>query len=262
MPRSGRNWTRGELIAVCALYHSLPFGRMHQGNPKVAELARLLGRTPGSVAMKLVNFASLDPAQTRRGIRGLRGASGLDRRVWEEFTSDLERWGVRSELVLERLRERSRLPAASRQEELEGFAWSGADTEAAGRKSVRLAQAFFRKMVLAANEDCCCVSGLPVEELLVASHILPWSRFPRHRVDPHNGLCLAAHLDRAFDRGLITIDEEMRLRVSPRLRSYPENSTLAAEFLARDRQPVRVSGRYPPKPEYLEFHRKQIFVAG
>lgn len=262
MRRSGKDWSHEELTAVCALYHCLPFGRMHQRNPEVVELATLLGRTPGSVAMKLVNFASLDPAQIHRGIRGLRGASRLDRRVWEEFTSDLEQWGVRSEQFLARLRRHARQPAGAKPAQFEEHAFSRAATEAYRSARVRLAQAFFRKMILAAYDDCCCVTGLPVKELLVASHILPRSQFPRHRIDPHNGLCLAAHLDRAFDRGLITIGDDMTLRVSPRLRSYPRNSTLASEFLARDRQSIQVSRRYPPAPEFLEYHRKNIFVAG
>ncbi len=44
-----------------------------------------IGRTPSAVAMKLSNLASLDPALKLRGIKGLAGASILDRAMWEEF---------------------------------------------------------------------------------------------------------------------------------------------------------------------------------
>jgi hypothetical protein len=56
---------------ICGQYFALPFGQMHTRNPGVIQLARLLGRTPLSVAMKLVNLASLDPGHQARGNRGL-----------------------------------------------------------------------------------------------------------------------------------------------------------------------------------------------
>src|ERR1017187_7144985 len=51
----GKSWTHEELLIVCNLYVTLPFGQMHARNPIVVRLARALGRTSGSVAMKLVN---------------------------------------------------------------------------------------------------------------------------------------------------------------------------------------------------------------
>src|SRR4030067_352585 len=59
--------------------------------PEVIRLAMLIGRTPGAVAMKLNNFASLDPAITGTGRKGLEGASNLDREVWEEFHANWEK---------------------------------------------------------------------------------------------------------------------------------------------------------------------------
>src|ERR1035438_9168839 len=47
-----------QLVIACGLYFPLPFGQMHHRNPKIIEVARLLKRTPSSLAMKLVNFAS------------------------------------------------------------------------------------------------------------------------------------------------------------------------------------------------------------
>src|SRR5215218_5380717 len=84
----GRDWTRDELLLAMNLYCKLPFGRLDQRNASIIALAANLGRTPGSLAMKLVNLASLDPAITSTGRRGLSGASALDRAVWQEFNSD------------------------------------------------------------------------------------------------------------------------------------------------------------------------------
>ena len=77
-----KRWTKNELILALNLYCKLPFGKMHKGNPSIIALASYLGRTPSSVAMKLVNFAALDPSLPRKG---LSGTSRLDQEVWDEF---------------------------------------------------------------------------------------------------------------------------------------------------------------------------------
>jgi putative restriction endonuclease len=77
-----RRWKRDELLLVLHLYERIPFGQQHQSNPQVIELASAVSRTPGSVAMKLNNFTSLDPDEKKRGIRGLVGSSALDGKVW------------------------------------------------------------------------------------------------------------------------------------------------------------------------------------
>src|ERR1041385_5140204 len=82
---TGRKWTRDELLVALNLYRKLSFGQLHARNPVIIELAERLQRTSGAVAMKLCNFASLDPLLRARGIRGLEGASNLDRTVWAEF---------------------------------------------------------------------------------------------------------------------------------------------------------------------------------
>ena len=67
----GRPWSRDELVVAMNLYCKLPFGQLHERNPVIIKLAEQIGRTSGSVAMKLCNFASLDPVQQARGIKGL-----------------------------------------------------------------------------------------------------------------------------------------------------------------------------------------------
>ena len=74
-------WTTEQLKLAFHLYCQLPFGKLHSRNAEVINLGQLLGRTPSAVAMKLVNFASLDPAITGTGRTGLPGASRLDREV-------------------------------------------------------------------------------------------------------------------------------------------------------------------------------------
>lgn len=83
----GRRWTEDETKRALDLYGRVAFGQMDSGNPDIVALAKAMGRTPSSVAMKLANFASLDPKITRTGRKGLTGATALDRRVWAKAKS-------------------------------------------------------------------------------------------------------------------------------------------------------------------------------
>jgi putative restriction endonuclease len=77
-------------------------------NPDIIALAKSLGRTPGSVARKLCNFASLDPALRARDIKGLSHASRADAGIFAEFSHDLESLASESEAAKERLKLRLR----------------------------------------------------------------------------------------------------------------------------------------------------------
>ena len=100
---AGRRWTRDELLVALNLYHKLTFGQLHARQPAIVALADKLERGANSLAMKLCNFASLDPALKMRGIKGLDGASALDRTVWKEFHSDLNETVPVSEDALRKL---------------------------------------------------------------------------------------------------------------------------------------------------------------
>jgi len=64
-------------------------------------VAELLGRTAGSVAMKLSNLASLDPEITASGRVGLLGASALDRAVWDELSRQPDEIAVESQQLMD-----------------------------------------------------------------------------------------------------------------------------------------------------------------
>jgi putative restriction endonuclease len=262
----GRPWSREELIVVFNLYCSMSFGQMDSRNPNIIEMARVLGRTPGSVAMKLVNFASFDPAHQARGVSGLKGASRADRTIWDEFHTNWERLAFESEQRLNELLaigaepvRPNGLPSLHRIQLPESM--PDGPTDAMRTLRVRTVQGFFRKAVLAAYQGRCCVTGNPVPELLIASHILPWSEFPENRIDPSNGLCLAAHFDKAFDQGLISFDEDMRLVISREMKSYLPNDALVREFVPMERTELRMPEKFRPNEDFMRHHREKIFRA-
>lgn len=85
-------WTRHQLLIAFDLYCQMPFGKMHSRNPEIIKYAEVIGRTPSALAMKLTNIASLDPAITSTGRRGLKGASTSDKAMWEEMQADWDRF--------------------------------------------------------------------------------------------------------------------------------------------------------------------------
>ena len=103
MKEGQKLWTRDELILAVNLYCKLPFGRLHRQNPDVINLAKIIERTPSSVAYKLVNFASLDPSLKARGIKGASNASKLDAEIWDEFFNNWDILPYESEKLLANL---------------------------------------------------------------------------------------------------------------------------------------------------------------
>ena len=123
--------------------------------------------------------------------------------------------------------------------------------------NVRRGQQYFRQVVLNAFGGRCGVTGIAVRELLVASHILPWAKYPKLRLDPQNGISLSRLHDGAFDRGLITFDENYRLVLSERLRRHLPQIALEANFSLYEGKPLDLaSDAPPPSQEYLSVHRK------
>lgn len=239
----GRRWERGEIARALDLYIRTPFGRLHSRNPEVAALAEALGRTPGSVALKLVNLAALDPTLARAGMGN---ASRLDGEVWRDFFSDPE--AVLAEAAAEagaRAAGFAEAPASA----LRPPGGEGRDAPAAGATR-RVGQDRFRVAVLTAYGGRCAVTGLDDARLLTASHIEPWAEAAGRRLDPSNGLCLNALHDRAFDRGLIVVEDDLRVRVSPRM--APE----ARRWFERaEHGRLRAPERFLPSPERLAAHR-------
>ncbi|MBN1546268.1 MAG: HNH endonuclease [Syntrophaceae bacterium] len=264
----GKPWTHDELMVAMNLYCKLPFGQLRHGNPLVIEIAERLGRSPSSLSMKLCNLASLDPYHQARGIKGLSSVSRADKEIWEEFNADWGRLGVESEEKLQDLLgesgeiEQDVVVGESRAEKMPvamPLTAPTGSTEEVALVKARLGQSFFRKSVLASYNSRCCITGNPIPELLVASHILPWRKFPEHRLNPRNGLCLAQTQDAAFDKGLVTFDEDYRLVISPYLKEFLPNEALARNFLDYEGKRIAMPDKFLPDEGFLREHREGVF---
>jgi putative restriction endonuclease len=249
------NWSREELILAFNLYFKIPFGKIDHRNPDVIGLAKILGRTPSSVSWKLANFASLDPTLKARNIAGASHTSKLDVEVWNEFNSNWENLAFESEkLLADKIQEPLEAIAGV---EIEDLPRAGKEREAIIK--IRVNQSFFRRAVVAAYDAKCCITGLDIPELLNASHIVPWSVDIPNRVNPRNGLCLNTIHDRAFDRGLLTITSDFKVRIS-QLISRDGIDGAAQDFLFRyDGLEIAMPTRFVPSESFLNYHSQNVF---
>ncbi len=255
---SGR-WTKPQVKLAFHLYCQLPFGKLDSRNPEIIELAKLIGRTAGAVAMKLVNLASLDPAITGTGRKGLSNASALDREVWDEFHSDWEGLAL----------ECADLRAALGSESAETVADCDAGDavildDFTGETRVvmaqqRIKQHFFRRAVVSSYRGRCCMSRLADPRLLVASHIVPWSKDKANRLNPSNGLCLSALHDKAFDQGLISLSNDFRILISEDLAKQGD-AFVQQIFLPLAGHSIEMPERFMPSVDFVRHHREKIFL--
>ena len=255
-----KNWTRNELLIALNIYHKLTFGQLHARQPVIVNLAEKMGRGANSLALKLSNLASLDPALKLRGIKGMSGASALDRAVWDEFHSDLNETVPASEEALRQLF------AADESTVVEVLPKEGVKvpphgpTEFLATVKQRRGQEFFRDAVLNNFGGRCGVTQLALRELLVASHILPWGTHEKERLNVRNGLALTRLHDAAFDRGLIAFDENMKLLLSKRLKHELPQRAVAESFAAYAGQCLILPNDASlPDLAFLSEHRAKIF---
>lgn len=122
----------------------------------------------------------------------------------------------------------------------------------------RVNQDFFRDMILFDYGAQCCVTGLNVPGVLRASHIVAWKDDKGNRLNPANGLCLSATYDAAFDRHLISFDEDYRMIFSPQLKEYYANEAFKTQFLAFKGKQISKPKRFCPDQAFLEKHRNKI----
>lgn len=107
----------------------------------------------------------------------------------------------------------------------------------------------------------CCISGMRIEsntnaQMIDACHIIPFSISNDDTVS--NGIALSPNLHRAYDRGLLTINEDYIVRISPVIR---ENETpfSISQFAGR-RIILPENKKNYPSPENLIWHKKEVFV--
>lgn len=114
----------------------------------------------------------------------------------------------------------------------------------------RVGQNAFRKALFDLWGKKCALCGCSSEEILRASHILRWEAGTTdQRNDPHNGIPLAAHIDAAFENGLISFSDDGGILISKRFQKEDRAMLGIHEKMRLPFVPERT-------PTYLAWHRK------
>lgn len=247
-------WTEDELIVVLDLYFKLPFGKLHRNNPEVKALARLIGRTDNSVALRLANFAACDPYILESGRHGM--PQGRDRclPIWDLYADNKEALFLKAQEIRARLAHKTIEQSLS----LKPEDFIGREREAVIR--TRVNQTAFRNMILNNYESRCALTGIDIPELLVASHIKPWAVDETNRLNPSNGICLSPLYDKMFDKGLIGIRDDYSVQISYELKSHSDRDYYNHHIGIIEDRKLTMPIEHLPAPEFIEYHYTHIFL--
>ncbi len=249
------NWTKEETIIAFNVYCKVPFKSTNKSNPTIIEYANIIGRSPSALGMKIGNFGRLDPALREQGITGLVNGSKLEEEVWNEFYGNWDKLAFESEKLIAEFQDKT----------IEEFECIEAENLPEGKEretivKTRINQSFFRSTILSSYNLKCCFTGLSIPDLLVASHIVPWSIDKKNRTNPHNGLCLNSIHDKAFDRGFITVTPDFRIKISKCLDSYSTDESVRDFFMKYNNQSIILPDKFLPSKDFLDFHFQNIFI--
>ncbi len=252
-----QNWTRDQSILALYLYCQIPCGQIRRTHEQIIETAHLIGRSPGALAMKMWNFARFDTELQSRGVAGLSHGSRLDEETWMEFASDFSRLSYDAAHILSTLKK----------QEMDSFVDLAdlpniplGDTRNQIVKA-RINQTFFRKALLSSFNNTCCVTELQVSDLLIASHIKPWSVCNEsEKTDPRNGLLLNVFHDKAFDLGYFTINSEFEIIVSSKVETCLNNKLCNEWLKPLSGKEIKRPEKFPPGNEFIEYHNDVVFI--
>ena len=93
-------------------------------------------------------------------------------------------------------------------------------------------------------------------QVLRASHIVGWAEDKANRMNPENGLCLSATYDAAFDKHLISFDDDYRMIVSKEIKDYFTNEVTKQYFEKYEGKQIALPSQYLPSKRLLERHRE------
>jgi putative restriction endonuclease len=250
-------WTKEELVIALNLYWKVPYNKISgTSNNEIKALSKIIGRTPAAIAYKLMNFTTLDEERIQKGNKGKESVGKLDEIVWEEYKNKWEKLTNDSMFILAKLQNKpieSMVELNQDVSQLEG-------KEKARVVKARINQYDFRKRILASYNQRCCVTGIDIPELLVASHIIPWSISEQERLNPKNGLCLNALHDLAFDKGLITVTPDFKIKISNEIKKEKINFNRYDQmFFQYENKLIELPDRFLPDEKFLTWHNQNVF---
>lgn len=251
-----RAWSDDEMILSLDLYYKLPFGRLNQHTPEVRKLAELIGRTPSSVALRLVNYAACDPYIVNSGRKGMISGIGKCKPFWDYYANNTEELFLRAETIKASML----MKPVEEILQLNPTDFIGKEKEVVIKQ--RINQNSFRSIILANYNEQCAISGICIPQLLIASHIVPWSDDENNRLNPSNGICLSPLYDKAFDKGYISIrPDDYTIIISNELKTYKNREFYQENFAPIENKSITLPNKHNPNPVFLTYHIENILGA-
>jgi putative restriction endonuclease len=192
--------------------------------------------------------------------KGLKSASKADIAIMQEFFYETEKVILESEEAYYDYS--TRASNTGFEETHTAFAHdfdSIRQTEKIIQVKTRTVQQFFRTAVISSYHFKCAVCELGLQEMLTASHIIPWSRNEQCRTDPANGISLCTLHDRAFDRGFLAINDDYSIFLSKKITSA-SGHIIELMFKRFEKQTLKLPFRFLPNIKYLKWHRDNVFL--
>ncbi|MGF0097293.1 HNH endonuclease [Prevotella sp. SGI.027] len=242
-------WTREETIIAFNLYCKIPFKVSSKSHPVIVKYAKIIGRTPSALNMKIGNLGRLDPKLKERGIVGLTHGAKMEQEVWKDFYDNPDKLAYESECLI----------AKYTKNDIEKAANVDIDHLPEGKERLaivkqRVNQSFFRSAVMCSYDFKCCISGVGNSELLEACHILDWSEDKNNRSNPENGLCLNSLFHKAYDKYLIAITPNYKIIISDEMIEKTEDESFKCYLLGLQNKKLILPNRFYPKPDFLDYH--------
>ncbi|MGE4212069.1 MAG: HNH endonuclease [Candidatus Methanomethylophilaceae archaeon] len=255
MPGSGQRWTEEEVTLALGLYLQISFNKIDKNGKDVIELARMLDRTPSSVTYKMYNLAFFDPAVKKDGKKTFDHHSKIDEAVWNKYCSRPHELAPDCEKIIDKY-------CSERTDCKPLFSDYVLGGEIHIETKARMNQNIFRRRVLTEYNETCCVTGIHSSEFLIASHIKPWKDSSDvEKIDHRNGLCLNPLHDKAFDKGLMTIDPKYHtvIYVDDIEEMMPRQ--IYNDYFGRyENKTISEPEHDCPNRDYIEFHNKHVFT--
>lgn len=242
---TNRPWTEDEYILALELYSRIPFGSISKTNPDIIKLAKLIGRTPSSVGMRLSNYAHHDPELPANGLSG----GGKNCKVyWDKYYHNLPQLKV--DAALSRIRIIENVDVE--------------DSMLRIKEVDRLVEDMynfpFQDIILSNYSKRCAVTGIAIPSLVTACHIIPSSINEEINLKVENGICLTLLHAKAFVEGYIGIDADYRLHISSEFKKYAFENGYSTNFKRYDNQLLSFKNVIQkPNPEYLDWHMQTIY---
>lgn len=246
------NWTREQLIVALNVYCKIPFKNSSARHPMVQEYAKIIGRTPAALNLKIGNLGSFDPVLREKGIVGLAHTSKMDEQIWNEFFENPEKLAYESEKIIADFKHQS--IEESVDVDLSSLP-KGAERTAIVRQRVN--QQFFHDAVLCSYENRCCITGINLPSLLEACHISSWKDDVKNRTNPKNGLCMNPLFHRAFDKYLMAVTPDYDIIISEQMIDATKENTFRQYLQKLKGTSIRMPEKFSPDRDLLAIHYEQ-----